>query len=608
MTVRGRRPALCLLALVVGGGVAAAAAVKTEVSEARMRKDVTYLASPECEGRGPFTAGINKAADYVAAAFKEAGLKGAMPDGSYFQPFTMKGPARLGKDNAVTLQGPSGNPVALSRGDEFQPVSASGSGTANAPIVFAGYGITTSDPNYDDYAGLDAAGKVVLIIRRSPRYDQEGKEFSKKLEAYAPFMEKVENAAKHKAVGVLMVNDHSEEGDRIPAFRDGEAGTLPFAHVKRAQADAMLKSALGKSLQDIEDAIDADLKPINGPITGWTAKLAVTVNREQYPVKNVVGVLEGAGPLANQTVVIGAHYDHLGFGDRGSLGRGSKEMHPGADDNGSGTTAVIELARRFGAIPNRQGRRMVFMTFSGEEQGLLGSIHYCKNPIFPLADTTAMINLDMVGRLAEDKDTHKDKLIVYGTGSAKTFDALIENLNKKPEYDFKLKKTPTGVGPSDQQSFYVKGVPVLFFFTDTHKDYHKPSDTADKINLPGMRRVVDMTEEVALALTTEPARPEYVKVAGGMPTMSRGRSGPLLGIMPDYDDEKEGLLITSVSPGGAAEKAGLKDGDRIVELAGKPVKNVTGYMAIMAGAKKGEPIDVVIERGGQRQTVKAMPQ
>src|SRR4051794_9200233 len=199
-----------------------------------MRKDITYLASPECEGRGPFTAGINKAADYVAAAFKEAGLKGAMPDGSYFQPFTMRGPARLSKDNAVTLRGPTGEPVTLRPGDDFQPVSASGSGMADAPIVFAGYGITAADPKYDDYAGLDAAGKVVLVIRRSPRYGQEGKEFSKKLEGHAPFVDKVENAAKHKAVAVLMVNDRTEDGDPIPAFRDGESGALPFAHVKRA--------------------------------------------------------------------------------------------------------------------------------------------------------------------------------------------------------------------------------------------------------------------------------------------------------------------------------------------------------------------------------------
>src|SRR5437764_9101961 len=167
MTVRGRRPALCLLALVVGGGLAAAAAVKTEVSEARMRKDVTYLASPECEGRGPYTAGINKAADYVAAAFREAGLKGAMPDGGYFQPFTMNGPAKLGPDTAVTLVGPGGEPIRLKPGEEFEPVNVSGQGVAAGSIVFAGYGITSTDPKYDDYGGLDAAGKVVLIIRRS---------------------------------------------------------------------------------------------------------------------------------------------------------------------------------------------------------------------------------------------------------------------------------------------------------------------------------------------------------------------------------------------------------------------------------------------------------
>jgi hypothetical protein len=251
----------------------------------------------------------------------------------------------------------------------------------------------------------------------------------------------------------------------------------------------------------------------------------------------------------------------------------------------------MEVARRFGATPKREGRRLLFMAFSGEESGLLGSEAYCKDPIFPLDTTAAMINLDMVGRLAKDKASGKDRLTVYGTGTAKTFDSLIDALNKK--YDFQIKKVATGLGPSDQMTFYEKKIPVFFLFTNDHADYHRPSDTSDKINVPGMRRVVDLTEDLTAHLATA-ARPEYLKVAG--PSMSPGMSGPRLGIKPDYGDDQEGVLLSGVADGEAAARAGLKAGDRIVEIAGQPVKSLEGYMAIMHGQKPGSTIDVTVLR------------
>jgi Peptidase family M28/PDZ domain len=272
-------------------------------------------------------------------------------------------------------------------------------------------------------------------------------------------------------------------------------------------------------------------------------------------------------------------------------------IHHGADDNGSGTTSILELARRFAAIPRREGRRLVFMTFSAEESGLYGSEAYCKDPIFPLENTAAMINLDMVGRLVKDKDTGKDRLTVYGTGTAKTFDALIESLNK--HYEFQLKKVPTGIGPSDQMTFYEKKIPVFFFFTNDHPDYHRPSDTSDKINVPGMRRIVDLTEDLTGQLAVA-SRPEYVEVAG--PKMTGG--GPRLGIKPDYGDDKEGVLLNGVADGDPAARAGLKAGDRIVEIAGLPVKSLEGYMALMAGQKPGSTIDVGVLRGSEKKLLK----
>jgi hypothetical protein len=397
-------------------------------------------------------------------------------------------------------------------------------------------------------------------------------------------------------------------GDQLLVFNYTALGAtpspLPIVQVRRAVMDDIVQSTMGKTLAEIETDISRDLKPRSSVLTGWSAKVEVTVHRKTLAVKNVVGVLEGSGALADETVVVGAHYDHLGYGGPGSLaGRNVKAIHHGADDNGSGTTALLELARRFGRMPNREGRRLVFMAFSGEESGLLGSEHYCKNPLFPLQKTVTMVNLDMVGRLRPAKDSEQDKLIVYGTGSAKTFDVLIEELNRG--FKFKLQKVPSGFGPSDHASFYAKSIPVFFFFTGDHPDYHRPSDTADKINVHGMRRVTDLVENLVSYLAAVPERPQYVKVTGSSGA-TPGFEGPRLGIRPSYDDDKEGVLLEGVAEGGAAEKAGLKAGDRITEMAGKPVKNLEAYMALLKGQKKGDSLEVGVLRDGKpiKMTVK----
>jgi hypothetical protein len=368
--------------------------------------------------------------------------------------------------------------------------------------------------------------------------------------------------------------------------------------------DMVFQSCLATTLADVEKAIDRDLSPRGAPLAGWTATVATGVQRTSVACKNIVGVVEGSGPLANETVVIGAHYDHLGYGGAGSRAKEpyKKEIHHGADDNGSGTTSVIELARRFGRMKEPHGRRLVFMTFSAEEMGLLGSRHYCnKEPLFPLANTVAMVNLDMVGRLSEDNDTKKGKLIVEGVGTAKTFDHMIDKLNP----GFLLAKQQGGTGPSDHDSFYRKKVPVIFFWTGIHKDYHRPSDTSDKINISGMRQIADLTEKVILELAGDLKRPEYVEVQSSF-TPTAGK-GPKLGIMPNYDENKEGLLVGGVTDDGPAAKGGLKAGDVIVELGGKAVKNINTYMVIMAQQQSGQTLEVSVLRDGKKLTLKVVP-
>jgi Zn-dependent M28 family amino/carboxypeptidase len=612
MVVRRWLPRGSVLALI---GFLALAGSRLESADngaaARMGKDVTYLASDALEGRGVTTKGINLAADYIADEFKKAGLKPPTAAGSYFQPFTMHGYAHLDSPNSLRLRGPQGQEMELRLGTDFQILGLSAAGKVSAPLVFAGYGITSKEARYDDYQGLDVAGKIVVLLRKTPRFDNRHTPFAGPMAAYyAALNTKVENAQKHQAAAVILVNDQETARNadtlmdfRYTAYADG--GSLPALHLRRSVVDEWLQSSQGHGLKELEHDIDRDLTPRSGPLTGWTARLEASVSRPAIHVKNVVGVLEGLGPLANETVIIGAHYDHLGYGNLFSLAPQSqqgKAIHQGADDNGSGSAMLMELARRFAQNPNRLGRRLVFIAFSGEESGLLGSEHYCKQPLFPLENTVAMVNMDMVGRLRADDTTHQDKLIVYGTGTAKTFDKLIDSLNAK--FGFQIKKVASGMGPSDQQSFYVKKIPVFFFFTGEHKDYHRPSDTADKINLAGMTKVADLVENLVYYLQSVSERPQFVKVSEPAASNRPHMNGPRLGIMPSYNDDKEGVLLGGVSEGTPAAKAGLKEGDRIVAMDGKPVKNLEMYMALMAGHKKGDTMDVQILRDGKTQTVK----
>lgn len=639
---------ICLVGMIVLVGSHVRS--ENEASESRMRRDIAILASGAFEGRGVTTQGINRAAEYVANAFKEAGLKPAGTDGTYFQPFTMAG-ATITGPNLIQVSGPQGQHMVLKYGEQFLPLGLSHSGKISASVVFAGYGLTvkTQELNYDDYANIDATDKVVIVLRDAPWADNKYLSFDGlRRRQHASFVQKMQNALKHKAAGILFVSDRdtARDGDELIEFGYTAVSASPAKiaafHVRRTLVDQMLESSVGVRLRTLEEDIDRDLTPRSAPLPGWTVSLEANVTHGTIDVKNVVGVLEGGGPYANETVVVGAHYDHVGYGGFGSMAVGLKKpaIHHGADDNGSGTTTILELARRFGAIKERQGRRLVFMAFSGEESGLLGSAYYCKKPIFPLADTVAMVNLDMVGRLRKDARggwarllamVHptptaglpvlevanayerlpanfiepKDKLIVYGTGSAKGFDALIERLNVK--HDFRLQKVPSGMGPSDHASFYARKIPVFFFFTGDHEDYHRPTDTAEKINITGMCKIADLVTELVEHLCQVSERPQYVRVVEPRSERPEGRI-PRIGIRPDYGFSGDGVMLSGVTEGGPAAKAGLKDGDCIVAINGKPVKNMEGYMTLIATHKMGHAMEITVERSGMKKIVKLVPE
>jgi hypothetical protein len=608
--------------LVVLGGclliVSVRAAENADAVKERMTKDITFLASDECEGRGVNTKGISLAAEHIAAEFKKAGLAAPFKD-SYYQQFTMPGSsaglkAELQEPTSVILQGSNGQQIELKLGKDVAIAGLSGTGKLSAPLVFVGYAATTEKAGYDDFKDIDIKGKIAVVLRKVPR---AGKPDAPPFEGgvqgpHAGLSVKAANAEKHGAVGVIIVNDSStaagRDGDKLMDFdylASDRGVKIPVVQLRRDVVDQIVQSSLNVALLDLEKDIDRDLKPHSTALDGWKASLETKVNRVQINTKNVVGILEGAGPLAKETVVIGAHYDHLGLSHPGSLARDKKpQIHHGADDNGSGTTALLELARRYGAMQNRQGRKLVFVAFSGEESGLYGSTHYVSDPVSPIKDTVAMVNLDMVGRLGQDKTTGKDKLLVEGSGTAKDFDDLIERLNKK--YEFKLSKDPGGFGPSDHASFYAKKIPVIFYWTGNHPDYHKPSDTADKINVPGMMKIVDLAQDTIDHVATVKDKPEYVEVkrkfvGGGMGNV------PRIGIVPSYGDDGDGILLDGVAEGGPAEKAGLKTGDRITAIGGKPFKGMEGYMPLMTGREKGTAIEFTILRDGKTLTVPVTP-
>ena len=592
------------LALTVGSLHAAEKAIKFDRASTleRVRDDLGFLASDKCEGRGPGTKGIDLAADYIARRFSEIGLKPLTKNGSYFQYFTLSG-ATLKEKATLSLKGPLGQTIELKQGVHFEPLGISHSGAfTNAEVVFGGYGIrsTRKEFQYDSFADVNVDGKIVILLRDTPRASRANFPITGRArQTMGSLTQKMDTAKKRGALAVIFVSDRdtAKDGDDLLGFNflatARSSVSLPALHLRRSLLDSMLKSSFVKSLTEIEDAIDRDLKPLSTPLTGWKASLSVNVDRGRISVKNVVGELPGKGPLAKETVVVGAHYDHLGYGGTSSLARLKKmAIHNGADDNASGTTAIIELARRFANDPNRLGRRIVFIAFSGEELGLLGSSYYVKNPLVPLKDTVAMVNLDMVGRLSPDKESGKGKLQIHGTGTAKSFEKLIDDLNK--DFKFQISKKKSGFGPSDHSSFYGKAVPVFFFFTGTHDNYHKPSDTFEKVNYDGMIRIIEMAEDVTKHLIEVEKRPEYVKQKA--PPRRPGARGPRLGFRPAYDSEKPGVILEVVTEGGNADRSGMKDGDRIVEMNGKKIKNIEDYMIFMSSQKIGNEIEVGVMR------------
>jgi hypothetical protein len=569
-------------------------------------RHVEALAAPEMEGRGSGTPGADRAAAYIAAEFARAGLKPAGDGGGYLQPFEVVTGIRLGPANALDFEGlPAPLPAAPAAARDFIPLSFSAEGSVEAEVLFAGYGITAPDLGYDDYAGLDATGKVVLVMTHEPRERDEASPF-RRPEAFrhTEARTKVTNAREHGAVAVLLVrdpNNHKDEPDDLVGLRGASSSrsSLLAVNVTQALADRLL-AAGGARLTDLQSAIDANLTPRSLPLPGVRVRLSVDVIRERGRTANVVGVLPGRDPaLREEVVVIGAHYDHLGRGGEASLApEAFGTIHPGADDNASGTAVVIGLARAFAAAGGAR-RTLVFAAFAGEEMGLLGSSFYARQPPLPLEKTAAMLNLDMVGRLREGK------VLVAGTESAQEWPGILRAAARG--LDLTLVMRGDAYGPSDHTPFALKERPVLFFFTGPHSDYHRPSDTADKINVAGLGRVARLVYRTAAAVAGEPAPPAFVRGTGRPPAAREGRGyGPYFGSIPDFGaTDAQGVVLGGVRSGSPAERAGLQAGDVIVRFGGVRVTNLEDLVYALRAKRAGDTVEVVYQRDGAEYLTRA---
>jgi len=627
MTSRPSRAIAPLTTFAVIAAAALASAQEPSPAAARLKADVAYLADDAREGRAPGTPGIEAAAGYIADAFKAAGLKPAAGSDDYFQPFAIRGEPQLRGEPSLALAGPDGKRLEARPKVDFTPLVVGGAGSPEAlPLAFAGYGITAKGGpdglDYDDYDGLDVAGKAVLIFRHAPRQEEPDTPFhGPKGLNFAAFRHKARNAAGHGAKAVLLVNDlaglKGKPDELLPFEAAGPPGSrIPFLMATRDFAERLLAASGLPGLEELETAQLAGKAPPRGrPLEGWTLAAKVEIERASIASKNVVGVLEGSGPRAAETVVVGAHYDHLGRGGPGSLAFGSREIHNGADDNASGTALVMELARRLGRRADPPPRRVVFVAFSGEEMGLLGSAHYVARPPYPLRDTVMMLNYDMVGRLGE-----KGELSVYGTTSAPGLDPLVDALGRDEGLIIR-KSAGALLGDrfslaSDHASFLLRRIPYLFFFTGVHRDYHRPSDDVEAINFPGMARVADLGELVILDVVRRPARPEFLaaptppphgggdhatKDQGQDPALGGSPTAAYFGSIPDYSDSDPagGVKLSGVRDGGPAANAGVRGGDVVVKFAGEAIDTLEDFTEAIARRKPGDAVEVVVKRDGK---------
>jgi peptidase M28-like protein/PDZ domain-containing protein/PA domain-containing protein len=547
-----------VLALIVLLAAPLAAAAPAPPTAEELARHVAALTAPEMEGRGSATEGGERAARYLESTLAAMGLKPGGDNGTWRQSFVVRKGVRVAPGAALARVGAA--PATLTVGQDWLPHGGSQAGEVEGDVVFAGYGA--------DYTGMDIRGKIALVLE----------------EGGTSRLEKLIAARHAGAAAVLVVAPTVPSVERTAASVAIHSATLIPSAV-----DALLAPSgwtYAKLIQASAAAPGAALA------TGVRARLAVRVEPTERRADNIIGLLSGTDPaLAGAVVVVGAHYDHLG--------RVNGTVYPGADDNASGTAMVLGLARAFAAAGGAP-RTMVFVLFSGEELGLLGSAHYVAHPPLPLDRTVAMVNFDMVGRLRDNR------VSVSGIESAAGLRAAVATAGAGSPLKLDLRDSPHG--PSDHVRFYTAGVPVVFFNTGRHDDYHKPSDTADRVDTAGMERIGVVALRLLGELAATP-RLVYAKVApsaGRRQPEAQGAqpgSGAFLGVALDGLGESDGLRLGAIVPDTGAARAGLREGDVLVRMGDISINGFDDLRKALARQAPGDTVRVVFLRDGQDQAI-----
>ncbi|MFZ0308678.1 MAG: M28 family peptidase [Candidatus Sulfotelmatobacter sp.] len=594
-------PKAFLALLAVALLTVAATAPIGQADPTRYLDDIKALSAPAMEGRGAGTKGLARAEALIVKRYKELKIP---PSGSqgYLQPFMLITGARLKSDNRLVVTN-GGIRTDLKTNQDFVPFSFSSSEQAVGSVVFAGYGVTADEYQYDDYANLDVKDKIVVVLRYEPT-TFAAKSGNQGLTHHSQTITKAINARNHGARAVVIVNGKLGDGEEDLLTRFGSVSGpenigIVFVQVKNTVAEGWLQAA-GKSLRDVQDQINATTKPASFALPD-TLHLSLNVDIEttRATVSNVLAYLPGQ---TDEYVIVGAHYDHLGRGNFDSLAPTQiGQIHPGADDNASGTAGVLELARLLAPQRGQLKRGILFMDFAGEELGLLGSAEWVKEPTRPLEKAVAMINMDMIGRIKDDK------VYIGGVGTGSTFKPILEQAQKEQaqkDSAFKIEYSAGGYSSSDHTSFVSKKIPVLFFFSGLHSDYHKPSDTWEKINAPSAAKLLDMIANVTLQLASAAQPPAFQTVVEDKPPSGGdGRGyGPYFGSIPDFGETPNGVKFADVKPGSPAAKAGLKPGDVLIQFGDKPIKNLYDFTDALRRSKIGDVVEVKVLREGQPVT------
>jgi hypothetical protein len=587
--------------------------LSADITEEDLRAEVGYLASDELEGRLTGAPGARKAADYLAEQLRQAGVQPLGENGGFFQPFEFSsGATVITNQNVFQLLGSEGATRSLELGKDYRPLLFAANGVADGDIVFAGYGLSapsTTGSGYDSYAGLNVSNKIVLVLRYVPEAVETKRR--QELNRYSGLRYKALIARNRGARALLVVTgpNSPDPGELASSSHDAsQAGSgIITVTVSGAVADKLFAGS-GRTLKELQTALDSENPHAEGSLelTNSRVHIVSAVQPVRAADRNVLGWIPPVDGATNgELVLVGAHYDHLGHGETGSLQHKEEEgqIHNGADDNASGDAAVLEiaavLARQRREKPETFRRGVVIALWSGEELGLIGSAYYTEHPAKPLSNTVACVNFDMVGRLRENK------LTLNGTGSSTAWRKLLEKRNVAAGFSLQLLDDP--FPPTDVTSFYPKGVPVISFFTGSHEEYHRPADKASTLNYEGLERVTKFAAGIVRDLVAAPDRPDYLKVERMDTGGSRETLRAYLGTIPDYAAEVNGVRLTGARSGSPADKAGVKTGDIIVEFAGQKIGNIYDYTYALDAVKIGQPVKIVVLRGPDRLELTVTP-